>query len=480
MRITFIGHAALLIEARGLTILSDPWWGHPCFAAQWWNFPRALGRLAEDRKLDYIYISHGHHDHLHPGTLAKLNRSAKVLVAAGGDLAAAAAECGFEAIEIGQDEERDLGQGVRCRIMRTHSDDSLMVVSDGEEVCVNLNDALHSAPADIQARFVARLRQLYPTIDYAFCGYGVASHFPNCYRIPGKNREATAAARQRYFNGQWAGLMASLAPRFALPFAADVVFLDDQLFWANEPTHNAERPLAALARMSPHFKGQAFDIAPGFAIERGKVVAAIERTPLNAEQLRTDMAQEIVKANRYNKADRETVAALEQLLAQNIDRCRAYLESYPDDYSMLVRFPGVAPGISIRKQGRSIATAVVDDANAVSADLSFTARAQYLRASLTRKYGNETLFVGSGCMFDYPNRQQAERNLQRELMVMVREHEVPPGPRRLPGPLAPLRKVVKRVLLGPAPTDLYDLGTWTTWQEASSENEPPGRPASTA
>ena len=480
MKVTFIGHAAILIETRGLAILSDPWWGHPCFAAQWWNFPQAVGQLAEGRKLDYIYISHGHHDHLHPGTLAKLDRTAKVLVAAGSGLAPAIVKCGFEAIEIGADEERDLGHGVRCRIMPTHWDDSLMMLSDGEEVCANLNDALHAAPAPVQERFIARLRRLYPAIDYAFCGYGVASHFPNCYRIPGKDREATAANRQRYFNDQWAGLMARLAPRFALPFAADVVFLDDELFWVNAPTHNAERPVAALARTNPRFTGQAFDIAPGFAIERGRVSSLVNRSPLRADALRAAMAQEIVKANRYNRADRETVTAIELLIARNLAKCRAYLESYPHDYRMLLRFPDIATAIAVEKQQRKIVSRVVDDASSVTADLTFSARAQYLRTSLTRKYGNETLFVGSGCMFDYPSREQAERNLQRELIVMLREHEAPPLPRPAPNLLSPLKRVAKRLLRGRPPVDLYDLGAWTIWDGTCSENGPPGRPASTA
>jgi L-ascorbate metabolism protein UlaG (beta-lactamase superfamily) len=46
MRITFIGHASLLIEANRLNIVSDPWWNGPCFGAQW--LAAQLGaRLAE-------------------------------------------------------------------------------------------------------------------------------------------------------------------------------------------------------------------------------------------------------------------------------------------------------------------------------------------------------------------------------------------------------------------------------------------------
>lgn len=71
MRITYIGHATLLIEIGGKNILTDP------------NFDPALGRfltrvsdpgIAIDRlpKLDMILLTHAHADHLSFRSLAKL------------------------------------------------------------------------------------------------------------------------------------------------------------------------------------------------------------------------------------------------------------------------------------------------------------------------------------------------------------------------------------------------------------------------
>ena len=223
MKITFIGHASMLVEAGGVSVLSDPWWSGPCFGAQWWNYPDPYLPAVASRHIDYIYVSHGHHDHLHPGTLNTLSKDAKVLVAKSIDIASSIRELGFDVIEIDNDQAVPLGnQGLSCRIMETHGGDSLMALSDGKEVCLNLNDALHSAPARVQQAFVSRLKALYPKIDYVFCGYGVASHFPNCYVIPGKDRVATAAMRQQYFNRQWAQLIAELQPSYGFPFAADV------------------------------------------------------------------------------------------------------------------------------------------------------------------------------------------------------------------------------------------------------------------
>lgn len=99
--------------------------------------------------------------------------------------------------------QRDLGNGVQVEITPTCSSDTLMVLTDGTETCLNLNDALHAAPPSVQTKIIADLQARYPSIDYLYCGYGIASHFPCCYDIPGKDDVATAIKRQKFFNRQW-------------------------------------------------------------------------------------------------------------------------------------------------------------------------------------------------------------------------------------------------------------------------------------
>jgi len=93
---------------------------------------------------------------------------------------------------------------------------------------------------------------------------------------------------------------------------------------------------------------------------------------------------------------------------------------------------------------------------------------------LTRTYGCEIIFVGSGGMIDYPNREQAEHNLQDELAVMIRQHEAPLAPRpAAPNPLlAAAKRAVKRAM-GRVEVDLYDLGAWTVWAAPRAVSEPP-------
>lgn len=190
MKISFIGHAAVLVEAKGVRILSDPWWKGPCFGAQWWIHPAPWLAPLEAAAADFIYVSHGHSDHLHPSTLRSLPTTAKVIVSSALDIAEPIEKFGFEVISFAPKEVREIAPGVRVEVTPTHGSDTLMVIDDGEEICLNLNDAVHATPSEPRAAIIADLKSRYGRADYAFCGYGTASHFPNCYIVSGGDREA--------------------------------------------------------------------------------------------------------------------------------------------------------------------------------------------------------------------------------------------------------------------------------------------------
>lgn len=466
MKITFIGHASILIETGGISILSDPWWRGPCFGAQWWVYPAPAVDTLKDVKPDYIYISHGHNDHLHPGTLKQFSRDTTILVAQSSNMSKFIRDMGFTVIEVGEEAIALGSEGVSCRIMPTYSDDTLMAIADGREVCLNINDALHSAPAAIQETVAARLKELYPVIDYVFCGYGTASHFPNCYVIPGKNSAATAAHRQTYFNRQWARLIERLDPAFGFPFAADVVFLEEDLQWANEPMHNAERPTDAFRELFPQSTVTVVDIAPGYVIEDRVTRKAALWKPLSIDELRCDLGEQIARANRYGSVTGEAIDEVTGLLQGVLDTHREYLLSCERNYRFFIRFRNSDSGVLIEKRGRHLDLKRVETGggNLPAFDVMYTTRLQYLRNSLAQRYGNEILFVGSGGIFEYADRASASKNLHRELQVLLRK----PGKTRLrrygnsSKPVYKLKQAVKR-MLGHKSENLYDLNAWTVY-----------------
>ncbi len=83
MQVRYIANACFLITlSTGETLLTDPWFDGPC-QQTWWNFPpvpEALKAEVWASKPDLIYISHLHHDHLHPQTLAPFDHATPVII----------------------------------------------------------------------------------------------------------------------------------------------------------------------------------------------------------------------------------------------------------------------------------------------------------------------------------------------------------------------------------------------------------------
>lgn len=469
MKITFVGHASILIETDGIAILSDPWWRGPCFGAQWWTYPPPATEVLEQVKPDYIYISHGHHDHLHPGTLKSFSRDTTILLAASTKMGNFIRQMGFKVIEFHDDEIALGSSGVKCRIIPTYSDDTLMVLRSADEVCININDALHSAPLEVQNTVVSQLRAAYPVIDYVFCGYGTASHFPNCYVVPGKDSVASARRRQLHFTREWAKLMAALQPRFGFPFAADVVFLETDLQWANEAVHNALRPTAVFKEMFPASPVHTIDIAPGFVIENGAPRMEKLWEPMVLDTLRSDYSEQIARANRYGNISDDSVEEVTALLRKSVDDNAEYLRSGDHDFRFLICFRNSAQGVLIEKRKQDIAVTNVNTVGEARPqfDIMYTSRVAYIKNSLTQRYGHEILFVGSGGIFEYANQRLVKFNLHRDFQRILRKPSGTPQKRYgASSKYAFKAKETIKKILGRKAVDLYDLDSWTVYDTA--------------
>ena len=121
MRITYIGHATLLLEIGGLRILTDP------------NFESSLGKflprvtapgiaLAQLPRLDALLLTHAHFDHLSFRSLAQLPRNIPLF--APGVITKWLARKGYDnAVALNPGEQTDLmGRGLRIHAGRaTHT-----------------------------------------------------------------------------------------------------------------------------------------------------------------------------------------------------------------------------------------------------------------------------------------------------------------------------------------------------------------------
>lgn len=85
LRVTFIGHATVLIQIAGLNVLTDPIWAKRASPLSWAGpkrfAPPGLD-LDELPPIDAVVVSHNHYDHLSVSTLRELTRRGVPLVLA--------------------------------------------------------------------------------------------------------------------------------------------------------------------------------------------------------------------------------------------------------------------------------------------------------------------------------------------------------------------------------------------------------------
>ncbi len=248
MLIRYIGHASICVEAAGIRVLCDPWWSGPAYTGQWYPYPLPAPD-ASDAAPDYVYISHGHEDHLHIPTLSKIARTATLIVPRVPDtgLRDFLRSLGFERIiEMGHGQTRRLAPGFEATLYANKDDTILVMQAEGRTI-VNANDALHASARHVIDHFCEQILARHQRVDTLLLGYGGASWFPNCMHItdmPGYD----AVARERVFAENFAYVARRLDARMALPFAASFILLEDRLRWINETRYDAPSPCAELQR----------------------------------------------------------------------------------------------------------------------------------------------------------------------------------------------------------------------------------------
>ena len=91
MRVSYVGHATVLVQTHGLNILIDPVWAERASPVQWAG-PKRINapgiNLGDLPPLDVVLVSHNHYDHLDLatlGVLAAAHRGARFLMPLGND-----------------------------------------------------------------------------------------------------------------------------------------------------------------------------------------------------------------------------------------------------------------------------------------------------------------------------------------------------------------------------------------------------------
>jgi L-ascorbate metabolism protein UlaG (beta-lactamase superfamily) len=244
MKITYVGHAKALIEAGGVRLITDPAFSEPVYCNTLWHYPPLAIGLDDLPSLDYIYISHHHADHFDPASLARLNKSAAVIVPA--------LDAGWEPMNSTDHRDRfhrairhlgfkevyalrawetiELAPDVTATMVPAATlepDSSLVFQSEGATIFIQNDNSLGDPVCKT-------LAQRFPVIDVGlmFCGASVG--YPAVADLPDAV-QAQEAHRRKYehFFPLARRYLELLRPRLFVPFANDLAWLAPQDVWIN-------------------------------------------------------------------------------------------------------------------------------------------------------------------------------------------------------------------------------------------------------
>jgi UDP-MurNAc hydroxylase len=239
MRLRYVANACFEITlAGGVRILTDPWFQGPC-QQTWWNFPPVHDRLADEirsSRPDFLYISHLHHDHLHPETLAAFDRATPVIVGAMNtpNLRNALAAIGFRTLIEVPFEMRTPLEDASAELV-LFKDFHGNTLGDDTQVEYDLDTSLYLYDADGTRLFLgvdntllpadaARIAAQYGSPDIAQLPYASASLFPMAmaHYDDARKAAATAALRARTA-ANFRELTRALDPRRVIPAGGEYV-----------------------------------------------------------------------------------------------------------------------------------------------------------------------------------------------------------------------------------------------------------------
>ncbi|MFQ5600891.1 MAG: MBL fold metallo-hydrolase [Candidatus Krumholzibacteriia bacterium] len=406
MLIRYVGHASLSIEVAGQRVLTDPWWNGPAYTGQWYHYPLPRVERSDIDNADFIYISHGHEDHLHIPTLRTISKNASLVIPRfrNPGMRDCLASLGFRRIlEIGHGQKRRLAPGLDATVY-INKDDSILVLEGDGRTLIDANDALHASPRHVIDHFCAQIRTRHPRIDTLFIGYGGASWFPNCIQ-PSDSPSFDARRREQVFAQNFAYIARQLDPRMVFPFAATFVLLEDHLRWINAVRFRMGSPCDELRRQG------AYDIVshhlmPGDRILGDQILTGVQGPPSAEEaeaEIRSLFATKHAEISRRKEMEEERIQrVLEHLLSNASNRhrrvfgvgqriqCRIDLRDLPEVSFMVDA-----------RRGR-IRIDLCDRLRL--APMILTTRLDVLEAWVTQDYGYESISIGYGAVLQLRHR----------------------------------------------------------------------------
>ena len=294
MKIKYVGHACLYVETADRKIVIDPWFNGPAYQQQWHIFPKPVD-TSFVHDADCIVITHGHEDHLHADTLKLFRRDIEILYPYQWKDSSLKflQDLGFTNVkECLSYKPVQLTANTKITFV-ANSLDAIVSVEDGDEVMVDLNDALNAHAKAIIKLLTAGLKKQWNRIDYLVCGLGGAGYFPNTVHLEGKNDWEIALLRERFLAHKFCELVQQFKPRHVVSFVPGFALLDKSKQWINEARFEREK---LEAYYKEHFDEEATTTFihpfPDDTVAQGQLQATSPYHQLYANHTVTELVQQ--------------------------------------------------------------------------------------------------------------------------------------------------------------------------------------------
>jgi len=244
------GNATLIVYDHGPLLVTDPWIDGPAYFGSWTQ-SHEIGdeQRAAIRSAPFVWISHGHPDHLSNQSVGPL-RSATILLPdhVGSRIADAFRQDGYRVQVLPDRQWTRLSDRVRVYCLADASQDALILIAVGDVVIANINDLANTGWVPIVRR---ELRGARKSFVLAASGYGDIRGM-NFFDEEGHRLESFASLRSasNFPLGQEnARLTDALGATHYVPFSSMHQYQRADSVWAN----------AAVAALGDYARGYASD-----------------------------------------------------------------------------------------------------------------------------------------------------------------------------------------------------------------------------
>jgi hypothetical protein len=228
-----IGNATLICHDRAPVLITDPWIGGSAYFGSW-TFSHEIPeeQMQAIRQAPYVWVSHGHPDHLNRDSLPFLREKTILLPDhVGGRIAADLKDEGYRPHVMRDRTWYSLSDRIRVLSIADCYQDGILLIDINGRLLVNLNDTSDRGWGDFVRR---EIRQYKTSFLLRLSGFGDADMI-NVFDHGG-NRIPPPAAKRHPVGKQIAFQLQMFPTRYFIPFSSMHRYQRADSVWAEEYT----------------------------------------------------------------------------------------------------------------------------------------------------------------------------------------------------------------------------------------------------